>query len=243
MDVRDEHVRLFATIGSPEQPSRRVEWALTFRLVPTIRFATRMDLGICSVRTSGPIRKTLTIDAASSVASIRAEVPKRWNCEVTETPGRGSMKRFTAVIDANVPQTVGALDERINLIPVANDGTARPAKALRVLGQVVQDVVPSPYEINLGLASLGSTAKEAVELTSLARRPFHVVRFTSKKGVLAEPVLGQENAYEFRISIDKSGDQLVNVDFLIRDELGSEFILSVPIRYRGSEPTTTAGMR
>jgi hypothetical protein len=208
-------------------------WRLTCVIVPTLKFKPPvLQLGAQSKRQSA-IEQTMAIEATEEVRRIEVEPSSRWGVDIVRVQGT-SPNQFRAVVRSRGELRLGEVSDVVRLTPIGRDKKPLPAKELKIVGEIVQDVVASPRDVHHGRQSCGTSAAEVIQLRSLTDRLFRVKKVSVRGGDLAvTPLPGSGSYYSLRLRFSKPGDQEAVAEFMIRDEDGAEYSIAVPVRYHG----------
>lgn len=219
--------------GQPENV--QAEWLLKAEVLPTLRLKPGLlRLGTKSDRQV--IEEKVQIEAGSGVESIEGEPASGWGLELTPDGAGDGSKRFTGILRRKDDAKAGAVSDIIRFHPLDGHGKRLPPKELKVEGEVAQDVVADPREIQHGRKLCGTSAEETVRLGSLTDRTFRVVAVTSTSAdlkVTRAPGQGGGRLYSLLISFTNPGEQEALARFTIQDDRGKEFQVAVPVRYHG----------
>jgi hypothetical protein len=211
-------------------------WTLKASVVPTIRLqTTNLYLGTISDRQAS-VEKTVEIQASAAISRIECEAPAAWNVEIVQDNASSLQGKMRAVIRPAGKLSPRVLAEKVRFIPVSRQGERHAAKELTIRGEVVPDAMPVPREIVHGQQPCGTTALEAVRLQSLTNRKFHVKKVTASTADLSVTRDKDEQegwVFILGLRFTNTGEQQVTATFLIQDEDGTEYSVTVPIRYHG----------
>lgn len=177
----------------------------------------------------------LRIQANDSIVAIDYEAPPGWSVTISRDQSSAA-GRFIAVVQRKPEGKLGPVADVIRFTPIDGQGQRLPAKDLRIVGEVVQDVVVHPREIHHGRQRSGAIGDEMIRLVSLTNQPFRVtsVRSTSTDlHVSRVPATDGSWLYSLRLRFTATGDQEALTVFTIREEGAKEFEISVPVRYHG----------
>jgi hypothetical protein len=111
-----------------------------------------------------------------------------------------------------------------------------PVKELRIVGEIVPDVLGHPREIHHGRQPCGTAAEETIRLVSLTNRPFRVTSVISTSADLKVTRLPDNDRgwhYSLRLRFTATGEQEALAVFTIQEEDTKEFEVTVPVRYHG----------
>jgi hypothetical protein len=218
------------------EETKETNWQLSCILVPTLRLkSSTIQLGIQSDR-QPLIEQSVSIDAPDHVHWIESRAPAHWAIEVVRDQSSVPSHKFRVVVRSQGKLSPRRVSDVIHLIPVSREEKRLPAKELKIVGEVVRDVMPVPREIHYGVQSPGTVVKEAIQLRSLTSRRFLVKKVPSGSDDLRVTRLAGERdewIYSLELHVSKPGGQEVVADFLIEDEDGTEYTIAVPLRYHG----------
>ncbi|HXG09834.1 MAG TPA: DUF1573 domain-containing protein [Gemmataceae bacterium] len=211
-----------------------MHWLLNCLVVPTIRLSrSTIHLGTLSAR-QPLIEQSLDIEASDEVRWIDCESPRDWAVEIVPNQARSSPNKFRAILRSHGKLIPRPVSDTLRLTPVSRAGERLPAKELRLVGEIVRDVIAYPREIHHGRQPCGTAATEALQLRSLTNQRFMVKAATSNSGDLeVTRMLGEDEIYTLRLRFTKTGPQEVAAEFTIEHDDGMEYRLVVPVRYHG----------
>jgi hypothetical protein len=228
-------VGLSARYSDDRQVQGTTSWRLYGVIAPTLRFAPGvLQIGTRSER-EALIGPALRIEANDSIDVIHAEAPPGWSVIVSrdqESPAGP----FRAVVRRREEAKPGRVADVIRFTPVDHDGQRLPAKELKIVGEIVPDVVAHPQEIHHGRQRCGATAEETLRIVSLTNRPFQVTKASSGSADLEVNRVADKDGgwlYSLRVRFSATGEQEARVRFTIREEDAKESEVTVPVRYQG----------
>lgn len=91
-----------------------------------------------------------------------------------------------------------------------------------------------PPSLHLGQRELGLSVKEALVFRSRTQRQFTIVRASVPRGgASVEELPEAPGAYSVEVRISKLGEQVIPLEFTVRESNGLEYQLLVAVRYLG----------
>jgi hypothetical protein len=229
-------VRFAAVYAVDGRAEETAEWQVKVVTVPTLRLRPPVvQFGTRSER-QPPLELRARIEANKGVESIQAVDPSGGAVEILPESTERSPAAFTVVLRDKTKRVPGRVSDVIRLTPVDGQGNRLPEKELKIVGEVVHDVVAQPREIHHGRQTCGTRAEETIRLTSLGGTPFRVVGVMSSSPDLQAVPLSEDEGgrlYSLRMRFERAEDQEARAEFTIREEDGNEFGITVPVRYHG----------
>lgn len=216
------------------QKSTNWSWRLNSVIVPTIRLSpTVIQLGTQSDRVP-VLEQSVVIEAAEEILRIDCEAPQQWSVEAIEDKEGIASNGFRLTVRSQGKLGLRKVSDDIRLIPVDHYGGRLPAKTLKVVGEIIPDVVVLPGEIHHGRQLVGAVVEEAIRLVSLTNRHFRIKDVTAEAENLAVTrISSDESIYSLRLRVTKTGEHQVEAKFVIRDDEGTEFTITASVRYDG----------
>jgi hypothetical protein len=228
--------RFSATYRFDDSSSAQSRWTLTATVAPTIRLKPAMvQLGSLS-QYAPAVEQLVAVDLGPDVIGVDLAAPAEWYAATkSESHGAGG-RRVEVLVRYVGPLSPRTLESNIDLTPIKSDGTRLPAKQLKVSGQVARDIAPVPPALQLGRQTLGELVTEAITFRSRTGRTFEVTKATAQgEGVRVNGLPENKGSYTVQVSISKLGEQSIPLVFCIREPMGLEYEIVVPLRYLGSQ--------
>ncbi len=238
LDGEPFRVRFSAVYSTEDQAEQVEDWTLNCVIVPTIRFSQPViRIGTQSQR-QALIEQSLDLEAIHDIGSIDCEAPDHWAVQIVQEQSGSSSQKFRINVRSHGKLIRRQVEDVLRLTPLTLRNEQLPTKELRIVGDVVRDIVAFPEEIHYGLRRCGTAAREVVCLRSLTNGKFIVRTVTSVNKDLEISCMGAETMnclYSFEMRFTKPGDQQAIAEFVIQEEDGTEYPITISIRYQGSE--------
>jgi hypothetical protein len=211
------------------------DWRLKGAIAPTLRFSPPLlQIGTMSERQFA-VEPATRIQANESIVAIDCQAPSGWSVAVTREQG-SPPGQFTAIVRRKPEGQRGPVADVIRFTPIDRAGKRLPVKEMKMVGEVVPDVLGHPREIHHGRQPCGATAEETIRLVSLTKRPFRVTSARSRSADLKVTRIPDNDGgwlYSLQVRLTAMGEQETLAVFTVQEEDAEEFEVAVPVRYHG----------
>ena len=225
------------TVGHHEQSKN---WRLVCQVVPTVRIPKpTIWIGTQSVCTS-VIEKSVDIEASDAVSWLDWTVSSPWDVTIAREYERTSPAKFRLTVRSSGKLSRRHVEDVVRITPWNRQNEKLPGREVKIVGDIVDDVIPSPSEVHFGRQPCGTVGEETIVLRSLTKRRFRVSPWSGSGDLKVVRGKGNDEActYSLRLLFASTGDQQTNAVFKILDQDGIEYTITLPVRYYGDRRTS-----
>ena len=231
----------FHPAGWAGHRDQRLDWRLSGEVIPTILFRTpSIYLGTQSDH-QRVIEGTAEILASPEISAITCSSEYPWDVTAIAEKQVSSPRRFRLAVRSRGQVTRRHVDEAVQVVPVNRQNQKLPGKRIRILGDIDHDVLPTPPEVQFGRHACGTSGEEAIVLQSLTHRRFQVLTVSPSSRKLTIVPAGAKDGrslFSLGLRFSQTGSHQLTAEFKIRDEDGTTYPITLPIRYYGAaEPS------
>ncbi len=213
-------------------------WSLKGTILPSIQLPLAASVGNKSVRLD-TIEKSFEVEAADNIDKVAAVPHFGWTISTSQIPALGNRKFLIAIVSKG-KRPMGEIADRIQFIPVTDDGKQLPIAEMQIKGRVVGDFAISPEYIHFGRTENGNVAHEQIMIYSLTGRTGQVKAAVSETEDLKiipidQTSFGSMKGTAFRLELlsKDNGDQDRRLRFEVQGDDGIVQTVYLPVGYHG----------